>query len=77
MINQKPFFYSDYNGHFKPFQFKIGQRWNNTLEAKRINWLDKDFNNFISIFLDTALLESTKPNHVFRLTTATDTVIIS
>ena len=34
-------------------------------------------NNLIFILLDTALLDATKPNHVFGLTTATDTVIIS
>ena len=36
-----------------------------------------DFNNLIFIFLDTALLGATKPNHVFGLTTATDTVVVS
>ena len=29
------------------------------------------------LFCDTALLDATKPNHVFGLTNATDTVIIS
>ena len=36
-----------------------------------------DFNNLIFIFLDTALLGATKPNHDFGLTTATDTVVVS
>ena len=55
----------------------IGQRWNNTSEARRNSWSDKHFNNFIFIFLDTALLDGTKPNPVFGLTTATDVLIIS
>ena len=73
-------FYYDYNGHFKPFQFKLGQCWNNTSEPRRNGWSDHDFNNFIFIYLDTALYDATKPNHAFCLTTATDillTVIIS
>ena len=67
------FFYFDYNGHFKPFQFKLGQRWNNTSEAKRNGWSDHDFNNFDFIYLDTALYDAT--NHVFGFTTVTDTVV--
>ena len=53
------------------------QCWDNTSEATRNSWSDKDFNNFIFAFLDTALLDATKPNHVLSLTTASDTVIVS
>ena len=75
LLFDNPNTYCDYNGHFKQFQFKIDQCWNNTSEARRNSWSDKDFNNFIFIFSDTALLDATTPNHVFGLTTATDTVI--
>ena len=60
----------------EPFQFKIGQLWNNTSEARRNSWSDKNFNNFLFIFLDAALLDA-KKNHAFGLTTAHGTVIIS
>ena len=71
------YFYYDHNGHFKPFQFKLGQFWNNTSEPRRNDWSDHDFNNFVFIYLDTALYDATKPSYVFGLTNATNTVIIS
>ena len=71
------YFYYDHNEHFKPFQFKLGQFWNNTSEPRRNDWSDQDFNNFVFIYLDTALYDATKPSYVFGLTNATNTVIIS